>query len=98
MEGCHGWIQLFRKDRPGHQGWRAALEVREQLGCTELCLGRDDEPTDSLCVRIRGQPVVGDIAVHLCYRPPDQEEVDEAKKWKKLYAHKPSRVRALRLH
>ncbi|KAJ7411909.1 hypothetical protein WISP_100112 [Willisornis vidua] len=32
MEGCYGWIQLFREDRPGYQGERAALDVREQLG------------------------------------------------------------------
>ena len=64
----------------------------------ELWLGTDDEPADSLWVRIRGQPTVGDIVVGVCYRPPDQEEVDEAKNWKEPHAHRPSRVRALKLH
>lgn len=41
MEGCHGWIQLFRKDGSGHQGCRAALDVREQLGHTELSVPWD---------------------------------------------------------
>lgn len=30
--------------------------------------------------------------VGLCSRPPDQEEADDAKKWKKPHAYRPSRV------
>lgn len=66
--------------------------MRGQLGCTELGLGTDDEPADSLWVGIRRQPMVGEIVVGLCYRPPDQEEEDDAKKWKKPHAYRPSRV------
>ena len=47
MEG----YRLFRKDRLGRRGGGVALYVREQLKCTELCLGNDDEPTESSWVR-----------------------------------------------
>jgi len=53
--------------------------VREQLKCIELCLGADEEGVESLWVRIKGQPHMGDVIVSVYYRPPDQEEeVDEA--------------------
>lgn len=38
----------------------------------ELCLGMADKPAESLWVRIRGQTNVGNIAVGVCYRLPDQ--------------------------
>jgi len=51
--------------------------VREQLACTELCLGADEKGVESLWVRIKGQPRMGDVIVGVYYRPPDQEkEVD----------------------
>jgi len=43
---CHAIIDgytLFRKDRPTRRGDVAALYVREQLECIELCLGVDEE-------------------------------------------------------
>jgi len=53
--------------------------VREQLECIELCLGVDEEPVNSLLVRIKRQAHMGDAVVGVHYRPPDQEEeVDEA--------------------
>jgi len=53
--------------------------VREQLECIQLCLGADEERVESLKVRIKGQPHMGDITVVVYYRPPDQDEkVDEA--------------------
>jgi len=53
--------------------------VREQLECTELCLGADEEQVESLWVRIKGQAHTGDTVVGVYYRPPDkEEEVDEA--------------------
>ena len=53
--------------------------MREQLECIELCLGTDEEGVESLWVRIKGQPHLGDVIVGVYYRPPDQEEeVDEA--------------------
>lgn len=51
---------------------------REQLNCMELCLQSDDKPVESLWVKIRGQINRGDTIVGLCYRQPEQEEVDEA--------------------
>ncbi|GAB0204060.1 protein Hook 3-like [Grus japonensis] len=51
----------------------------EQLECLELCLGMDEEPTESLRVRIIEKVGKGDTVVGVYYRPPDQEEqVDEA--------------------
>jgi len=35
--------RLFRKDRPTRRGGGVAPYVREQLECTELCLGADEE-------------------------------------------------------
>jgi len=71
--GMEGY-RLFRKDRQGRQGGG----VNDQLQCMELCLGIDEEPTESLWVRIKARAGTGDIIVGVCYRPPDQEEwVDE---------------------
>jgi len=45
----------------------------------ELGLGKDEEPTDSLWIRIKGRAGTGDILVGVCYRPPGQEDqADEA--------------------
>lgn len=45
----------------------------------ELCLKTDEEPPESLWVRISGQTHMDNIAVGVCYIPPGQEEdVDEA--------------------
>ena len=59
------------------------LYVNDQLQCMELCLGMDEEPTESLRVRIKGRAGTGDIIVGICYRTPDQ--MDEADK--PLYRH-----------
>ena len=40
----------------------------------EICLGMDEEPTESLWVRIKEKTGKGDIVVSICYRLPDQEE------------------------
>ena len=50
------------------------LSVREQLECIELCLGMDDEPSESLWVSTKEKTGKGDIVVGVCYKPPDQEE------------------------
>jgi len=84
-DNSHDWhdvmdgYRLFRKDRPTRRGGGVALYVREQLECIELGLGADEERTESLWVRIKGQAHKGDVKVGVYYRPPDQEEeVDEA--------------------
>jgi len=46
--------------------------VREQLECMELCLGIDEEPTESLQVRIKEKTGRGDTVVDVCYRPLDK--------------------------
>ena len=35
----------------------------------------DDEPVDSLWVRIIGQTKTSNVVVSVCYQPPDQEEI-----------------------
>ena len=45
---------------------------RECLGFS-LGLGAGDEPVQSLRVRLRGQTSTADIAIGVCYRPPEQE-------------------------
>ena len=84
-DSSHDWnavmdgYRLFRKDRRTRWGGGVALYVREQLECIQLCLGADEERVESLKVRIKGQPHMGDITVVVYYRPPDQDEkVDEA--------------------
>ena len=48
----------------------------KQLECTVRHLGIDEEPSESLWVRIKGRAGAGtgDIIVGICYRPPDQED------------------------
>ncbi|GAB0185603.1 hypothetical protein GRJ2_001025600 [Grus japonensis] len=66
--GMEGY-RLFRKDRQGRRGEAVTLYVNDQL---ELHLGMDEEPTESLWVRIKGRAGAGDITAGVCYRPPDQ--------------------------
>lgn len=59
----HDWsaaakrYRLFRKDKVGRQGRGVSLYVKEQLDCTEFCLGMDNEPTESLWVKLKSRPV-----------------------------------------
>jgi len=85
VDNLHDWhavmdgYRLCRKDRPTRRVGGVALYVKEQLECIELGLGADEEGLESLGVRIKGQPDMGDITVGVYYRPSDQEEeVDEA--------------------
>ncbi|GAB0203845.1 hypothetical protein GRJ2_002850100 [Grus japonensis] len=76
--GMEGY-RLFRKDRQGRRGVDIALYISDQLECMELHLGMDEEPTESLWVRIKGSAGAGDIIAGVCYRPPDQgDRADEA--------------------
>ncbi|PKU41195.1 hypothetical protein llap_8496 [Limosa lapponica baueri] len=71
--------RLLRKDRQGRRGGSVALYVNEQLECMELHLGMDEEPMESVLVKIKGDVEAGDITVGVCYRPPDQDDAaDEA--------------------
>jgi len=63
--------RLFRKDRPTRRGGGVALYVRVQLECIELCLGVD-EGVEIIWVRIKGQPLMGDVIVGVYYRPLDR--------------------------
>ncbi|GAB0209788.1 hypothetical protein GRJ2_003444500 [Grus japonensis] len=76
--GMEGY-RLFRKDRQGRRGGGVAHYVNDQLECMDLHLGMDEEPTESLWVRIKGSTGTGDIIVGVCYRPRDQgDRADEA--------------------
>ncbi|GAB0178597.1 hypothetical protein GRJ2_000325000 [Grus japonensis] len=76
--GMEGY-RLFRKDRQGRRGGGVTLYINDQLECMELHLGMDEEPTESLWVRIKGRAGAGDIIVGVCYRPPGQgDRADEA--------------------
>ncbi|GAB0205823.1 hypothetical protein GRJ2_003047900 [Grus japonensis] len=84
-DGSYDWsvgmegYRLFRKDRQGRGGGGVTLYVNDQLECMELHLGMDEEPTESLWVRIKGSTGTGDIIAGVCYRPPAQgDRVDEA--------------------
>jgi len=68
MEG----YRLFRKDWQARQGGDVVLCVNDQLECMQLCLGMDEELTESLWVRIKGRTGTGDIVVRVCYRSPNQ--------------------------
>jgi len=73
-----GRCRLFRKDRQGRRGeGGVALFVKDQLECMELCLGMDEEPTESLWFKIKGRAGTGDITVGVCYRAPDQDEQED---------------------
>lgn len=45
----------------------------------DLCLGIDEELTETLWVKIKGRAGTSDIMVEVCYKPPYQEDQsDEA--------------------
>lgn len=53
--------------------------MRKQLESMQLCPGMGEEPTESLCARIKERTDKGDIVGGVHYRPPDwEEQVDEA--------------------
>ena len=69
----------FLGDRPTRRGGGFALYVREQVDCTKLFPGVNEEQIKSLWVIIKGQANTGDVIVGVYYRPPDlEEEVSEA--------------------
>lgn len=61
----------------GEQGGIPVLYVRQEQECTELCLGMDNEPAESLWVKVKGHTTI-DVVVGVCHSPPDKEEVAEA--------------------
>jgi len=56
-----GGYRLFRKDRQGTRGGGVPLYDKEQLECMELLLRMDEEPTESLWVKIKGRAGTGNI-------------------------------------
>ena len=62
-------LQMMGAGSLGRTGWEGDEGelpfVREQWDLLELCLGLNDEPTESLWVRISRQSDVGDTAVRL---------------------------------
>ncbi|PKU48684.1 glycerol kinase [Limosa lapponica baueri] len=82
MEG----YRLFRKDRLGRWGGSVALYVNDQLECVELHLGMDEDPTESLWVRIKGRTGAGDVTVGVCYRPPHQSDREDEALYRQIGA------------
>lgn len=76
--GSFDWSAgIFTKDEQGRRGG-ITFYVNDKLECAELCLGLDEDSTESLWVRIKRRAGTGDITV-VCYRPLNQEDlVDEA--------------------
>jgi len=62
--------RLFRK--AGEMRRRCHPLCQYQLECMELHLGLDEEPTESLWVKIKGRAGTGNIIAGVCGRPPDQ--------------------------
>lgn len=48
----------------------------DEAECMEFCLGMDKKPNEGLWIRIKKQSK-GDIIVGVCYRLPDQEELED---------------------
>ncbi|GAB0203861.1 thrombospondin-4 [Grus japonensis] len=82
VTGVLGWKGTGSSGRTGRadeEGVGIALYISDQLECMELHLGMDEDPTESLWVRIKGSAGAGDIIAGVCYRPPDQgDRADEA--------------------
>jgi len=57
----------FWEEQAGRRGEGVVLYTRERQECMELCQGIDDEPGESLWVRISRQTNMGDIVVGVCY-------------------------------
>ena len=74
------------KDRQGRRGGGVSLYVNDQLECVELWLGMDEEPTESLWVRIKGRAGTRDIIVEVCYRPADQEDREDEALYRQIGA------------
>jgi len=71
-DGSYDWSagmeghSLFGKDREGRQGGGIALYFNDQLWYMEIRMGKDEEPMESLQVRIKGKEGTGDITVRVC--------------------------------
>ena len=61
-----------------------------------LCLGMDEEPTESLWVRIKGRAGTSDIIVGVCYRPPNQEDQADETLYRQIGAASCSQTLVLR--
>lgn len=48
--------------------------MRDQLQCTELCLGGEEELIEGVVARIKGQANMGDFEVGVYYWPPDHKK------------------------
>ncbi|PKU40382.1 dtw domain-containing protein 2 [Limosa lapponica baueri] len=83
--GMEGY-RLFRKDRLGRRGGGVALYVNDELECVELHLGMDEDPTESLWVRIKGSTGAGDVTVGVCYRPPHQSDREDEALYRQIGA------------
>jgi len=70
MEG----YRHFTKNKQGRQGGGVALYVNDQLECMELHLGKDEELTKSLWVKLKGRVGTSNIIVGVSNRTFNQED------------------------
>ncbi|RMC18376.1 hypothetical protein DUI87_04262 [Hirundo rustica rustica] len=66
--------KLFRRDRQGRRGGGVALYINQTFDTVGIETTEDG--VECLWVRIKGKANKADILLGLCYRPPNQEEVD----------------------
>ena len=73
-DASHDWsaaidgYKLFRRDRQGRRGGGVALYVRECCESSEIKYS--DNGVESVWIRLRANKA--DLAVGVCYRPPNQ--------------------------
>lgn len=71
--------RLLKKNSLRRQGRGFAPYAKEWLESMKLCLGTGEvAPPETLWLRTRAQADRGGILVSMCYRLPDQEDIDEA--------------------
>lgn len=70
------WSDADSLERVGRRREGVALYVREFI--IALLGGMGEEPMGSLWIRIKARTGRGDIIEGACYRPLDQEKVDES--------------------
>lgn len=78
--------RLFKKDRPGRQGWGVSPGMREQQGCVKFCFGVGYRPAESRL------GLIDDIVLDAYCRLLDQDEVVDdpsSDTWKKSHVCKP---------
>ncbi|KAJ7407650.1 hypothetical protein WISP_125552 [Willisornis vidua] len=73
--------QVEKPNQPDDKGEKCFTEDSEVLKWTEFYRGIDEEPTESLWVKIKV-----DITVEVCHRPPIQEDLADETLYRQIEA------------